>query len=254
MTQNQLLEHIPSDSLPQKFGGNLNVDHRHWLQVCAAIHQAGGPEVIENYFVSRKRFGSASRSSSDNSEFVHIDGAVDSEDSKDTVSEKQSNEEGEKDEMIDSNGFEKEVNFEKEDVRGHSKRRREASNANQSQNSSQKKSHDSKESHGMETNSRDLSPPEPCKKRSTSEWHDAIHMPEEGGMTVSDLAKYVKLKGKKGLREEYAGIRKEAPAGTFSVCKYVELTLLCYMHSQSVTQTYLSVYHSHGIPQSFDQK
>lgn len=212
VNQGQLFEHIPSDSLPQKFGGNLCIDHRHWLQVCAAIHQSSNPEVIETYFVSRKRYGSASRSSSSNSGFVHIDAALDSEDSKDTVSEKQSNEEGEKDDMIETNGLEKEVNFEKEDGRS-TKRRREGA-----QNSNKKISHDSKESNHMETNSEDF-PPQPCKKRPISELVESIHMPEEGGMTVSDLVKYVKTKGKKGLRDEYAVIRKEAPAGTFTVCK-----------------------------------
>lgn len=218
MHHNQLLEHIPSDSLPQKFGGNLSVDHRHWLQVCAAIHQSGGPEVIESYFVSRKRFNSTSQSSSNNSGFVHIDGAFDSEDSKDTVSEKQSNEEGEKDDIIDINGLEKEVNFEKDDSRN-SKRRRETGNSNQSQNSIRQKSHDSKEPHQDGTSASDRSPPQPCKKRTVSEWGDSIHGPEEGGMTVAELAKYVKEKGKKGLRDEYSIIRKEPPAGTFTACK-----------------------------------
>lgn len=222
VNQSQLLEHIPCDSLPQKFGGNLSVDHRHWLQVCAAIHQSGGPEVIDSYFVSRKRFGSTSQSSSNHSGFVHLDAAFDSEDSKDTVSEKQSNEEGEKDDIIDMNGIEKEVNFEKDDSRN-SKRRRDLSNTNQSLNSIKKKSHDSRESQHVGMTLGEGSPPQPCKKRSVSEWGDSIHGPEDGGMTVSELVKYVKEKGKKGLRDEYSIIRKEPPAGTFTVCKYVHI-------------------------------
>ena len=170
--------------------------------------------MIESYFVSRKRFGSTSRSSSSNSGFVHIDAAFDSEDSKDTVSEKQSNEEGEKDDIIDMNGLEKEVNVEKDDFRSHSKRRREAGHSNQTQNSSNKKSQDTADSEVT-----DGSSPQPCKKRTVSEWGDSIQGPEDGGMTVSDLVKYVKEKGKKGLREEYSYIRKEAPTGNFNVCK-----------------------------------
>ncbi|XP_053405461.1 tyrosine-protein phosphatase non-receptor type 9-like [Mercenaria mercenaria] len=241
VNQEQLLQHIPRDSLPQKFGGNLSVNHRHWLQVCAQIHQSNS-DVIDSYFVSRKQ--SVSHSSSENSDFVHLnDGGLESEDSKETVSEKQSNEEGEKDDLIDINGIEKEVNVEKEGGRGKSKRRHESDNAHNSSRVSSKGSRDFSESRQMDTNMEDIPPPNPCKKRPTSHgsniWEDSVHMAEEGGMTVADLVRHVKEKGKKGLHDEYAEIRREPPAGTFHLSKakynlpknrYSDV--LCFDHSR----------------------
>lgn len=215
VSQEQLQQHIPRDSLPQKFGGNLSINHRFWLQVCAQFHQSNS-EIIDSYFVSRKQ--SVSNSSSDNSDFIHLnDRGLDSEDSKETVSEKQSNEEGEKDDLIDVNCIEKEVNVEK-DGRYKSKRRHESDNA---QNSSRvsKSSSELNDSYPANTNMEGIPPPNPCKKRPTSQgsnvWEDSIHMAEEGGMAVADLVRHVKEKGKRGLHDEYAEIRREQPSGTF---------------------------------------
>ncbi|KAH3837859.1 tyrosine-protein phosphatase non-receptor type 9-like isoform X2 [Dreissena polymorpha] len=212
VNQNQLLEHIPRDSLPNKFGGNLKVDHKHWLQVCAIIHQTNDQEVINAYFVSRKR-SLMSQGSSDNSEFVHIDG-IESEDSKESVTEKQSNEGHEKNDVIDRNGFEKEVNFEKEDNRNHSKRRRNSGNQT-SKHSNGWSPNDVNESYPVDA----YGAPKPCKKRSGSGADQSMHIPEQGGMTVEELVEHVKSLGKKGLHEEYGLIRREPPAGTFEVSK-----------------------------------
>jgi tyrosine-protein phosphatase non-receptor type 9 len=186
--------------------------------VCAQIHQSNF-EVLDSYFVSRKQ--SVSHSSSENSDFVHVnDGGLESEDSKDTVSEKQSNEEGEKDDLIDINGREKEVNVEKEGWRSKSKRRHDSGNI---QNSSRNSGKESPESHPMDINMDGMPPPNPCKKRPTSQvsniWEDSIHMAEDGGMTVAELVAHYKQKGKKGLYEEYSEIRREAPADTFIASK-----------------------------------
>ncbi|CAL8333251.1 unnamed protein product [Lota lota] len=43
----------------------------------------------------------------------------------------------------------------------------------------------------------------------------SVHMPEPGGMSVSDLVEHVKRRKKKGIYQEYEEIRKEPPAGTF---------------------------------------
>ncbi|WAR00677.1 PTN9-like protein [Mya arenaria] len=219
VTQSQLLEHIPLDSLPQKFGGNLAVNNSLWLQVCAAIHQSCDPGIIDSYFVSRKRHSTFSGLDSSESDFVHVEGIPDSDDSKESVSEKQTNEEHEKDELIDMNGVEKEVNFEKDDNRGNIKRRREFDNQNAV--NSIRKSGDLNDPHSIGQNSSPgTPPPEPCKKRlmpdSSSE---SIHGPEDGGMTVEALAQHIRSLGKKGLHEEYAEIRREPPAGTFNISK-----------------------------------
>ncbi|KAL4227921.1 Tyrosine-protein phosphatase non-receptor type 9 [Mactra antiquata] len=243
VNKEQLIQHIPRDSLPHKFGGNLIVNHNLWLQMCTQIHQSNY-EVIDAYFVSRKRQTSISLSSSDNSGYVHSnEGGLESSDSKDTVSEKQSNEEGEKDNMIDTNGFEKEVNVEKEDGRSKSKRRRDSDTNNEIQSVSRKSHGDINASLPGDSNMEEIPEPNPCKKRPMSQvsnmWEDSIHMAEDGGMTISDLVKHVKQMGKKGLYEEYAEIRREQPAGTFSISKakynlpknrYSDV--LCYDHSR----------------------
>ena len=218
VNRSQLLEHIPCDSLPQKFGGNLSVNHRHWLQVCAAIHQSQGPEVADSYFMSRKLSTMSGHGSSDYSDFVNIDGIPDSDDSKESVTEKQSNEEHEKDDLIDMNGVEKEVNVEKDELRNNVKRRRESDNQN-AQNV-QRRSQDFNESHPMD--GRGSSSGTPAKKRpvsGSSPSLESIHGPEDGGMTVLELAQHIKGLGRKGLYEEYAEIRREPPAGTFIVSK-----------------------------------
>lgn len=242
VSQEQLQQHMPRDSLPQKFGGNLTINHRHWLQVCAQIHQSNF-EVIDSFFVSRKK--SMSHSSSENSDFVHLnDHGLDSEDSKETVSEKQSNEEGEKDDLIDINSFEKEVNVEKEDGRYNAKRRHDSDNTQNSSRDS-KGSGEFNEPHSVDSNMEEIPPPNPCKKwpvsQSSNMWEDSIHMAEEGGMTVSDLVRHVKDKKKKGLYEEYAEIRREQPTNTFvasrakyNIPKNRYSDVLCYDHSRVI--------------------
>lgn len=242
VNQEQLLQHIPQDSLPEKFGGNLFVSHLFWLQVCAQIHQSN-LDVIDSYFVSRASHmsSSVSHSSSSNSDFVHVnDMGLDSEDSKDTVSEKQNLEEGEKSDIIDSNGIEKEVNFEKEGGHSKSKRRRESDHHRGS-----KSGGDLNESHPVASDAAGGSQHNPNKKRPLSQnsniWEDSIHMPEQGGMTITDLVEHVKLKGKKGLVDEYMEIRREPPTGTFNTAKakynvpknrYSDV--LCYDHSRVI--------------------
>lgn len=208
------------------------MNHRHWLHVCAQIHQSHS-DVIDSYFVSRKR--SVSNSSSENSDLVHFnDTGLESEDSKETVSEKQSNEEGEKDDLIDTNGIEKEVNVEKEDGRSKAKRRRDTDNA-QNSNPGSKGSRDINESRPMDTNMAGIPPPNPCKKRPISQgsnvFEDSIHMAEDGGMTISELVTHVKERGKKGLYEEYAEIRREHPVGTFLTSKLVSIVTISRHHS-----------------------
>ena len=223
VSKEQLQQHIPKDSLPQRFGGHLVVNHERWLQVCAAAYQSSVVDV-DTFFISRKNKQlSMSRSSSDNSDFLLLNG-IESEDSKETIAEKQSNEEGEKDEIIDTNGVEKEVNVEKEDVRNMAKRRRESDPSNSS--TSHRGSKDFSTPDAMNSNDVEMPPPNPCKKRPGSTGtsnilEDSIHMAEEGGMTIQNLVNHVKSLGKRGLYEEYAAIRKEQPAGTFSVSKYV---------------------------------
>nr|XP_023668260.1 tyrosine-protein phosphatase non-receptor type 9-like [Paramormyrops kingsleyae] len=47
----------------------------------------------------------------------------------------------------------------------------------------------------------------------------SVHMPESGGMDVTQLVQYVKKKKKKGIYQEYEEIRKEQPSGSFDYSK-----------------------------------
>lgn len=240
----QLLQHIPTDSMPQKFGGNLIVDHRHWLHICSSFHQSNSLDILNSYFVSRKRCSMGS--SSDNSECVHThinETGIDSEESKETLSEKHSNEEGEKDDYIALSGSEKEVNVEKEDGKNNLKQR--CASENQTSQNSNRKSRDITDSRNVGSISVEEPYPTPCKNRppsTTSTKSDfSIHVAEEGGMTIQDLVKHVKEKGRKGLFDEYAEIRREEPNGTFNVSRakhnvsknrYSDVP--CYDHSRVV--------------------
>ncbi len=65
----------------------------------------------------------------------------------------------------------------------------------------------------------------PNKKRpmsSSSEPSDldlSIHNGTDPGITLKDLVDIVKTKGRRGLYQEYAGIKSEPPNGTFEVSK-----------------------------------
>ena len=48
---------------------------------------------------------------------------------------------------------------------------------------------------------------------------DSIHMPEEDGMDLDQLVEYTRHMKRRGLMEEYASIKMEPPAGTFTVSK-----------------------------------
>ena len=210
----QLVDHIPQDSLPQKFGGLHTVNHKAWLQVCATA-SANQKTALEAYFTScQKRSQSNSRSASD-SDYVIVND-MDSEGSKETIPEKQSNEEGEKGEVIEENGQEKEVNVEKE---GKHKRKHE---------SEPKLTTVSTEEElcrpwDMETNENEADPPNPCKKRPLSQcsnvYEDSLHRNEEGGMNIEDFVKHVRSMKRKGMYEEYARVKHEPPMGTFTATK-----------------------------------
>ncbi|KAL3866376.1 hypothetical protein ACJMK2_043679 [Sinanodonta woodiana] len=229
--KSQLLLHIPRDSLPKCLGGALVVDHRAWLEICRSV-SLNQTADINNYFISRGRLSTSNSSvrkgstlsrnsfSSDLSENHSSVFASDSEDSKETISEKQSAEEREKEiEKIDES-TEKEVNFEKEDSLSlASKRRLEADKGTPEDRRKHMTSASAEDNIDIPHSSPNL----PRKKRPTSSglniYEDSIHMPEEGGLSIDDLVKRVQQMRKKGLMEEYAQIKREQPAGTFQISK-----------------------------------
>ena len=139
---------------------------------------------------------------------------LDSEDSKETVSEKQNNEEREKE--VEEREKEVEVKKSESDA-GEDMMSERTSNA---QDIPRKRASDSSPS---ETPPGEHAPPPalPRKKRPNSEtfYEASIHEPEQGGMNIEELVEFVRTMGRRGLYHDYAMIRSEPPAGTFDISK-----------------------------------
>lgn len=155
--------------------------------------------------------------SSDLSEnMLHSD--IDSEESKETVNEKQNNEDLEKEDSSD----EKEVIVEKDDSLNlvPSKRRIDSVG---NKDSVKRAAQETNSENNIDVDSVDT----PRKKRPTSSTssmsnnavEDSLHMPEEDGMDLDQLVEYTRSMRRRGLMEEYASIKMEPPAGTFTVSK-----------------------------------
>lgn len=219
----QLTQHIPQDALPEQLGGKFITNHKAWLQLCSRVALKEDPDM-NTYFVSYKRpstgceQGSSCRSmSSDLSEnMLHSD--IDSEESKETVNEKQNNEDLEKEDSSD----EKEVIVEKDDSLNlvPSKRRIDSVG---NKDSVKRAAQETNSENNIDVDSVDA----PRKKRPTSSTssmsnnavEDSLHMPEEDGMDLDQLVEYTRSMRRRGLMEEYASIKMEPPAGTFTVSK-----------------------------------
>lgn len=219
----QLTQHIPQDALPEQLGGKFITNHKAWLQLCSRVALKEDPDM-NTYFVSCKRpstgdeQGSSCRSmSSDLSEnMLHSD--IDSEESKETVNEKQNNEDLEKEDSSD----EKEVIVEKDDSLNlvPSKRRIDSVG---NKDSVKRAAQETNSENNIDVDSVDA----PRKKRPTSSTssmsnnavEDSLHMPEEDGMDLDQLVEYTRSMRRRGLMEEYASIKMEPPAGTFTVSK-----------------------------------
>lgn len=219
----QLIQHIPQDALPEQLGGKSITNHKAWLQLCSRVALKEDPDM-NTYFVSCKRPStgdgqeSTCRSmSSDLSENMqHSD--IDSEESKETVNEKQNNEDLEKEDSSD----EKEVTVEKEDSLNlvPSKRRIDSVG---NKDSVKRAAQETNNENNIDVDSVDA----PRKKRPTSSTssmsnnavEDSLHMPEADGMDLDQLVEYTRSMRRRGLMEEYASIKMEPPAGTFTVSK-----------------------------------
>lgn len=219
----QLIQHIPQDALPEQLGGKSITNHKAWLQLCSRVALKEDPDM-NTYFVSCKRPStgdgqeSTCRSmSSDLSENMqHSD--IDSEESKETVNEKQNNEDLEKEDSSD----EKEVTVEKEDSLNlvPSKRRIDSVG---NKDSVKRAAQETNNENNIDVDSVDA----PRKKRPTSSTssmsnnavEDSLHLPEADGMDLDQLVEYTRSMRRRGLMEEYASIKMEPPAGTFTVSK-----------------------------------
>lgn len=194
--------------------------HSAWMQLCHKVSLKQSVDLDTYFFPCKSSYDSGSvsrRSLSSEISDCMIISDIDSEDSKETVKEKHSSEEKEKEEkmLIDQ---EKEVNVEKNDsfANGSVKRRHDAD---------VKISEDSKMQNGNlidnvnETES-DIPPKKrPVSASSNNIIEDSIHMEEATGITVEQLVKHLKKTKRQGLYNEYAHIKMEPPTGSLSISK-----------------------------------
>lgn len=211
----QLPQHIPLESLPSRFGGKLEVNHREWISQCLQAAWNSSPDVeteIATYLepmnnhLSCMSNSTSTTTSADN--LFPYDGDSNCPDRK----------------------------FDCFDVSGDLSDDWSSSlNSPQSplsiaitRNTAQRK------------RSADLSSPTsatpagdggnkllvfPNKKRLSSDELDgngapeSIHMPEPVGLTIKELVEYCRIKGRHGLYKEYAQLKCESPEGTFDVSK-----------------------------------
>ncbi|XP_048733310.1 tyrosine-protein phosphatase non-receptor type 9-like isoform X2 [Ostrea edulis] len=219
----QLIQHIPHDALPRQLGGASTTNHKAWLQLCSQV--ALKEEADMNaYFISYKRHTtedgqeSSCRSVSTDMSDNLLNSDIDSEESKETVNEKQNNEDLEKEDSSD----EKEVTEEKDDLSNSapSKRRLDSVGNNDSVKRAAQETNN-------ENNFEEDSIDSPRKKRPSSSTssmsnntvEESIHLPEEEGMDLDQLVEYTRSMRRRGLMEEYASIKMEPPAGTFTISR-----------------------------------
>ncbi|XP_061172209.1 tyrosine-protein phosphatase non-receptor type 9-like isoform X2 [Saccostrea echinata] len=244
----QLTQHIPQEALPRQLGGMSSSQHKTWLQLCSQLALKEEADM-NSYFVSFKRNtmedgrDSTCRSvSSDMSDHNILHSDIDSEESKETVNEKQNNEDLEKEDSSD----EKEVNEEKDDWSNSAPSKRRLDSV--SENDSVKRA---AQENNEENNFEEKSIDSPRKKRPSSStssmsnntMEESIHMPEEEGMDLDQLVEYTRTMRRHGLMEEYASIKMEPPAGTFTLSKAKHnlpknrySDVLCLDHSRVILQ------------------
>ncbi|KAL5004309.1 hypothetical protein ScPMuIL_017765 [Solemya velum] len=236
----QLPWHIPRESLPKQLGGTTASSHKVWLQICNKVATKQTSEVDSYFITCRKNHERGSRSSvarSNSSDISLLISDMDSEESKETVSEKHNHEDREKGIGNEENDIEKEVRVEKDDnPTNGTKRQRDSDSLSSSD--SRKRVSDSERS----TDDQNVSSL-PCKKRPVSMgpaiFEESIHKPDDNGLTLEELVDHIKLMKRKGLYDEYASIKMEAPAGTFNTCrarynipKNRYSDVLCFDHSR----------------------
>ncbi|CAH1797453.1 unnamed protein product [Owenia fusiformis] len=221
-----LSAHISRDSLPRQLGGTLEVHHGQWLRCCMATSSSQNTDIrndIDNYFhtyiepPSLTPDGSSSGSQIHDTNLVISD--MESETSKETVSEKHSDEDREK-----------EVTVEKDNVK--------SPGAPEKPPLKRQRSPASVRLGEQHKNVPSL----PCKKKSPADkddFEESIHQPDANGLTVEQLETYTRRKTRRGLCKDYMTIKAERPAGTFNnarlknnIAKNRYSDVLCLDHSR----------------------
>lgn len=220
MSTLQLCQHIPPESLPSRFGGKLEINHREWISHCLLSAWNSSPDMereIATYLepMNNHMFSmSSSTSTTASADRYPFDYDPDCLDHRFTW----------KDDCFDFSGDMS------DEWSGSLNSPPSPFSVATTRNSSQRK------------RSADLSSPTtfappgdvdkllvlPNKKRQSSEELDgsygsiaseSLHMPEPIGLTIKELVEYCRIKGRRGLYKEYAQLKSESPDGTFEVSK-----------------------------------
>lgn len=217
MSMLQLCHHIPTESLPRRFGGTLEINHRDWISHCLQTAWSSSPDVeteiaaylepMNNHPFSMSSSTSTTASGDDacpcdwsdqlptDRRFTWQDGCFDFTG----------------DLSDDWSGSLNSPLSPFSTVKNSSVRKRSADLSSPTM---------------VVTASNDHDPLVlPNKKRSSSAELDSnvepesIHVPEPGGDTIKELVEYCRIKGRHGLYKEYALLKAEPPQGTFEVSK-----------------------------------
>lgn len=213
----QLCHHIPTESLPRRFGGTLEINHRDWISHCLQTAWSSSPDIeteiaaylepMNNHLFSMSSSTSTTASGDDPcpcdwSDQLPPDRRLNWQDG-----------------CFDFTGDLS------DDWSG--SLNSPLSPFSTAKNSSvRKRSADLSSPTAVVTASNDLDPLTlPNKKRSSSADLDSsvepesIHVPEPVGLTIKELVEYCRIKGRRGLYKEYAQLKAEPPQGTFEVSK-----------------------------------
>lgn len=200
---------VPKDTLPVNLGGRQVPCHKVWLQFCylSATNQQPDPGSYFTACSSRSGLRQLSLTHSSSADTDTFLSDFDSESSKDTVSEKHINEDREKEKEDTDEMSEKEDGKQVQGV------------VNRKRKTSESRKHGSNSSGVNEFVTDEM----PRKRRPLSSGSnildDSIHMPDSTGVTIQELLAKVNTLKRRGLFAEYATIKMEPPAGTFTISK-----------------------------------
>ena len=224
----QLCHHIPSNVLPQYLGGKAEFSHRAWLEACLQLNWGSGTEnEITAYLEGTDNFRlandtSMSSISSCDDDFGGVGGATFSSDpesslsSRSTINEKHNHEYREKEVILPLPSG---TNMDTSDDDQSSSASAHSPAKNGTPQLSRKRNLQGSAVAASELIG-DAPPPLPRKKCNlVVSTHEPIHVPDENGLTIDELVKYCKIKGRRGLYKEYAYIKLEPPTGTFEASK-----------------------------------
>ena len=225
----QLSNHIPQSVLPQYLGGKAEFSHRAWLEVCLRLTWGSGTEnEITAYLEGTDNFRlatdtSMSSISSGEDDFGISGGATFSSDpesslsSRSTITEKHNNEYREKEVILPSPSGAANMDTSDDDLSSLT-----SVNSPTKNGTPQLSRKRNLQGNAVAPSEHigEAPPPLPRKKCNLIlSGHEPIHVPDESGLTIEELVKYCKIKGRRGLCKEYAYVKLEPPTGTFEASK-----------------------------------